>query len=163
MRKLAFLAAFLLAAPAAAQQEPAGATDVAEALTACQAITTPTWLELSALRAAGWDYPTKRGSGRSSQVVKGLYAKPGNHALIVIGKEELEKKSCVVNALLNSTADYGTLLQGLSAIIGMPDSQDGYSYVWTIADKQIRVDPAGDRNRPLARFEVTAIAPDGAE
>ena len=163
MRKLLVLAALTLAAPVSAQKKPAGATDVAEALAACQAITTQTWLELKDLREAGWEYPVKRGNGRQSQVVKGLYTKKGNDALIVIGKEELDKKSCVVNALLADTASYSSLLQELSGLVGMPNRQEGYTYFWTIADKEIRVDPAGDANRPIARFEVTAIPQESAE
>ena len=144
----------LLAAPAAAQQKPASAEDVAAAIDACAKISTPTWLHLKQLPSHGWDYAERRGNGRSKQVVKGVYESKGNNAIIVIGKEELEAKNCVVNARLYDTSSYSTLLQDLSGIIGMPTRQDGFTYFWTMSDHTVRVDPAGERDRPLARFEL---------
>ena len=68
-----------------------------------------------------------------------------------------------MQAYLESTGDYGTLLQAVSQEIGMPERQDGYSYFWNDADKAVRVDPAGDAKRPFARFEITSLPQESAE
>jgi hypothetical protein len=156
------IAGLALAAPAAGQTKPANAAQIVEALEACQAITSPRWIELDALRGLGWDGAQRR-SGRSSTVMRGVYEKPDNNAYIIVGKDELREKSCIVNALLASTSDYMPTAQAVSGIIGMPARAEGFTYYWTIGDKQIRLDPAGERSAPTARFAVTAIPQESAE
>lgn len=162
MRKLFFLPALLLAAPAAAQQEAATAPHVAEAIAACQAITGTDDVRYDNLPPMEWDNAKRRGA-RSQRVFKGLYQKEGNNTLIVVANEQLEAKTCVVQAFLPDTASYVPLLQEVSQSIGMPEQQDGYSYFWTIAGHTVRVDPAGDAKRPFARFEISAIPQESAE
>lgn len=96
-------------------------------------------------------------------VVRGVYEKAGNNTYIIVGKDELKEKSCVVSARLNATSDYMPIAQGVSQIIGMPSRAEGFTYYWTIGDKQIRLDPAGDRTAPTARFAVTAIAQESTQ
>ena len=153
----------LLAAPVAAQEKPASVAEVVDAIDACKAITTPTWLELKALPSHGWKEYRKSG-GRRAQVVRGAYEKADNEALIIISKEELEAKACVVFARLESTGDYGSTAQAVSEIVGMPTRAEGPTYFWSLGDgKTMRVDPAGDRTKPIARFEITATAQESAE
>ena len=97
------------------------------------------------------------------RVIKGVYEKDDNTALIVIGTEQLDSKSCVVQAFLAETGSYGSLLQEVSALVGMPQQQDGYTYHWEMDAHRLRVDPAGDAKRPIARFEITAIPQESAE
>ncbi len=165
MHRLAALTATaaLLSAPAAAQEAPADSAQIAAAIEACSAITSPTWIELKQLPDHGWEPVKKRGGGRSAMVVRGAYEKRGNEALIIIGKDELKAKSCVVFARLQATGDYGPTAQGVSQLIGMPLRADGPTYFWVLGDKNIRLDPAGDRDKPIARFEITAIPQESAE
>ena len=69
MRKLFFLPALLLAAPAAAQQEAATAPHVAEAIAACQAITETDDVRYDNLPPMEWDNAKRRGA-RSQRVFK---------------------------------------------------------------------------------------------
>ena len=57
----------------------------------------------------------------------------------------------------------GTFLQEVSGIVGMPSGQEGYTYHWQMDSHRLRVDPAGDKKRPIARFEITAIPQESAE
>lgn len=156
------LLAIACASPALAQTKPADATQIVDAIEACKAITSPRWLDLAALPARGWD-SAKRRSGRSEQVFRGVYEKKDNEAYILIGRDELKEKVCVVSARLSSTGDYGHTAQAVSAIIGMPDRAEGFTYYWTIGDKQIRLDPAGEKSAPTARFAITAIPQESAQ
>ena len=162
MKRFILPALALLAAPVAAQERATSATDTAEAISACNAITESGWLHLKQLPSSGWDHAKRRGA-RSMRVIKGVYEKDGNTALIVIGTEQLDAKSCVVQAFLADTGSYGSLLQDVSALVGMPQEQDGYTYRWQMDAHRMRVDPAGDAERPIARFEITAIPQESAE
>ncbi|MEZ5682092.1 MAG: hypothetical protein R3E14_12455 [Erythrobacter sp.] len=162
MRKILALAV-CLAAPVAAQDKPADAAQVVEAIEACKTITSPTWIELKQLPSLGWHPLEKRGGGRSTMKVRGIYEKPHNEALIILGKDELKAKSCAIFARLDKTSDYGPLAQSVSQIIGMPNRAEGPTYFWTLGDKALRLDPTGDRKKPIARFEITAIPQESAE
>lgn len=164
MKKLFFAVPLaLLAAPVAAQERPASAAEIVDAIEACKAITSPTWLELKALPSLGWKEYRKSG-GRRAQVVRGAYEKTGNEALIIISKDDLKAKACTVFARLESTADYGATAQAVSQIVGMPTHAEGPTYFWTLDDgKVMRVDPTGDSDKPIARFEITAPAQESAE
>ena len=164
MRKIAFLAPLaLLATPTAAQENPASAAQIVDAIEACKAITSADWLELKALPSHGWKEYRKSG-GRRAQVVRGAYEKAGNEALIIIGKDDLKAKACTVFARLESTSDYGPTAQAVSQLVGMPTHAEGSTYFWTLDDgKSMRVDPTGDRDKPIARFEITAPAQESAE
>jgi hypothetical protein len=163
MRKLVFLAPLALAAASAsAQDKPATAAQIVDAIEACKAITSPTWLELKALPAQGWN-PYRKSGGRRAQVVSGAYEKRGNEALIIISREDLQAKKCAVYARLESTAQYGPTAQGVSQLVGMPDRAEGPTYFWTLGDKTMRLDPTGDRDKPIARFEISAIPQESAE
>ena len=162
LRFLPFLA-LAAAAPAAAQDKPATAFQIVDAIEACKQITTPTWLDLDSLSDHGWK-PYRKAAGRRAQVVRGAYEKVGNEALIIISKEELKAKACVVFAKLDNTSDYGPTAQGVSQIVGMPVRAEGPTYFWLLGDgMNMRVDPAGDRDKPIARFEITATAQESAE
>ena len=163
MRKLVLASLAFLAAPAAAQDRPATPAQIADAIDACETITSPNWLELKQLPSLGWDTVEKRGGRRGAMKVRGAYEKQGNEALIIISREELKEKACVVFARLDSTADYGPTAQGVSEIIGMPVRADGPTYFWIQGDKELRLDPAGDRSKPIARFQITAIPQESAE
>ncbi|MEX0342497.1 MAG: hypothetical protein AB3N06_07915 [Erythrobacter sp.] len=152
----------LIAAPAAAQDSPATSEQIADAIEACKTITSPTWLELKQLPSLGWKQYQKR-AGRKAMKVRGVYEKQDNEALIIVSKEDLKAKACVVFAKLDDTADYGPTAQGVSQIIGMPVRAEGPTYFWIMDDKEMRLDPAGDRDKPIARFEITAIPQESAE
>ena len=161
LRLLPFLA--LAAVPAAAQDKPASAAEIADAINACKAVTSPTWIELDDLRGHGWK-PYRKAAGRRAQVITGAYEKVGNEALIIITKEDLKAKACTVFARLDNTSDYGPTAQGVSEFVGMPNRADGPTYFWALGDgKVMRVDPTGDRDKPIARFEITAIPQKSAE
>ena len=162
LRLLPFLA-LAAAVPAAAQDKPATSFQIVDAIEACKQITTPTWLHLDNLKDHGWR-PYRKAAGRRAQVVRGAYEKQGNEALIIISKEELKAKACVVFARLDSTADYGPTAQGVSQIVGMPIRAEGPTYFWSLGDgMEMRVDPTGEREKPIARFEITATAQESAE
>ncbi|QYJ06421.1 hypothetical protein [Qipengyuania flava] len=163
MRRYLLPALALMAAPAAAQDKPATPAQIADAIDACAAITSPTWLELKQLPSHGWKPFEKRGGRRGAMKVRGAYEKVGNEALIIISKEELKQKACVVFAKLDNTADYGPTAQGVSEFVGMPVRAEGPTYFWIMDDKEMRLDPAGDRDKPIARFEITAIPQESAE
>jgi len=95
--------------------------------------------------------------------MRGVYEKPGNNAYIIVSKDELRDKSCIVSAMLASTTDYMPTAQAVSEIIGTPGHAEGFTFYWTIGNKQIRLDPAGERSAPTARFAVTAIPQESAE
>lgn len=158
----AFMALTITSTPAAAQQTPADAAQIVEAIEACRAITSPKWIELKALPALGWDNAERRAS-RGRQIMRGIYEKAGNNAYVIVGKDELDSKSCVVTARLASGAEYGPTAQGVAELIGMPERAEGHTYFWTLGDKRIRLDPAGERDAPLARFEITAIPTESAK
>lgn len=162
MRRLLLTALAFLAAPAAAQERPATPAQIADAIDACETITSPTWLELKQLPSLGWN-PYKKRGGRSMMQVRGAYEKRDNEALIIISKESLKAKACVVYARLDDTADYGPTAQGVSQYVGMPVRAEGPTYFWIMDDKEMRLDPAGDRDKPIARFEITAIPQESAE
>lgn len=162
MRKLILLPVLAFAAPALAQDVPGQAGEVANAIAACKAITEVDRIHPDRLPAAGWELARRRGA-RSGVVVHGVYEAESDRVRIVVATEQERDKSCVVQAYLESTGEYGTLLQAVSQEIGMPERQDGYSYFWNDADKAVRVDPAGDAKRPFARFEITSLPQESAE
>lgn len=162
MKRILLPALALLAAPAAAQDKPATSEQIADAIEACKTITSPSWIELKQLPSLGWR-PYEKTGGRRVMKVMGAYEKRDNEALIIVSKDELKSKSCVVSAKLDSTADYGPTAQGVSQIVGMPVRADGPTYFWIMGDKEMRLDPAGDRDKPIARFEITAIPQESAE
>ena len=162
LRLLPFLA-LAAAAPAAAQDKPASAAEIVDAIDACKAITSPTWIELDDLSKHGWK-PYRKPAGRRAQVVRGAYEKQGNEALIIISKAELREKACVIFARLDSTADYGPTAQSVSQFVGMPTHADGPTYFWSLGDgMKMRIDPTGDKDKPIARFEIKATAQESAE
>lgn len=163
MRKFVLPLIALLAAPVSAQERPATPENIAEAIEACSAVTSPSWIHLKQLPDHGWKQVEKRGSNRRVMKVRGAYEKYGNEALIIVSKDELKSKSCVVYAKLDTTADYGPTAQSVSGIIGMPVKAEGPTYFWIYGDKNLRLDPAGDRDKPIARFEISAIAQESAE
>ncbi len=162
MKRLSICVAALLASPVVAQDGATEPADAADAISACTSITESDWLHLKRLPSVGWDAAKRRGA-RSMRVIKGVYEKENNSALIVIGTEQLDTKSCVVQAFLSDTGNYGTFLQEVSGIVGMPSGQEGYTYHWQMDSHRLRVDPAGDKKRPIARFEITAIPQESAE
>lgn len=166
MNKVAFALiggiAALAAAPALAQDEHPTAQNVAESVAACQLITDADWLHLDRLDSLGYEQAKKRAGGRrSAQRIRGLYQKRGNPTTIIIMREELDEKNCVVSASLPDTAAYGALAQELSGIIGMPVGQEGYGYVWQLDDHRLTVQPEGEQDTPFARFTLTATGDDG--
>ena len=152
------VAAMALAAfPASAQMKPAGHDDVVAAIEACEAIVTPTWIELDSLPDMGWHVAKKRGERRRTQVLRGIYEKRGNEAYVVVGADELKDKSCVVLARLDSTEDYIPLVQQLATSQGMPSRQDGPSYFWDGADQSMSVEPSGERSAPNMKITIKAL------
>ena len=159
MKKLALLAGLpvaALASSAAAQMKPATATDVVAAIEVCKAVTTPDWIHLDRLETQGWNTAEIRGERRRMRKVRGIYERPGNRAFVVITREELRNKQCVVQARLKDTASYTTLLQQVSQSVGMPNGQDGFAYTWDLGDFTMRVEPTGERSAPNARFTLKA-------
>lgn len=166
MNKFAFASlagvAALIAAPGAAQEnEHPNAQQVAEAIAACQLITEHDWIHLDRLDSVRFYAVERRGSGRKKARVRGLYQKRGNPSYIILSREELSDKRCVVSASLPDTGAYGRLAQEVSGIIGMPTGQDGFAYLWELDDQRLRVEPEGDQDEPFARFTLTATAEDG--
>ena len=164
MKKIAFLAALpivAIAAPAAAQMKPAGAADVVAAIEVCKSVTTPDWIHLDRLESQNWHTAEIRGERRRTRKVRGIYETPGNRAFVVITREELRNKECVVQARLKDTASYPALLQEVSQSVGMPNGQDGFAYTWDLGDFTMRVEPTGERSAPNARFTLKAKG-DGA-
>ncbi|WP_144095577.1 hypothetical protein [Croceicoccus sediminis] len=151
----ASLSALAFAGPAAAQSKPATPEQVAEAIDVCAAITSSTWIELDDLRGHGWRNVRKSGGNRQ-MVVRGAYEKSGNEAYIVVTKENLRDKTCMVMTKLDTTADYNPLARDVSAVIGMPVSQDGFIYTWLRSEKTVEMNPSGDRSSPKALFVVSA-------
>lgn len=145
-----------LAAPLGAQERPAAPGQIADALSACKAITSPTWIDLKKLPALGWS-PYTKAAGRKQMKIGGAYEKTGNPAILVIGHDELKTKSCVVLARLESGAAYGVTAQGVAGIIGMPTRQSDFTYVWERDGQTITLDPSGDKSAPKARFAINAI------
>lgn len=156
MRHPVAIVALLAATPAFAQSEVATPQQASEAIAVCKSIATPSWIELKRLKDFGWAQVSKP-QGRGRVVVRGAYAHATNPALIVIGRDELSAKSCVVSALLASGAEYGAMAQGVSAQLGMPTSQNAYTYIWERDGFRVQIDPAGERDAPRARFEIRAI------
>lgn len=155
------IAALALAAPAAAQDEHPSAQQVAEAIAACQFITDADWIHLDRLDSLGFYAVERRAGGRTKARVRGLYQKAGSPAYLILTKDELSDKRCVVSAALPDTAAYNRMAQEVSGIIGMPSGQDGYAYVWELDDKRLRVEPEGEQDAPFARFTLTALPSDG--
>lgn len=153
---LAALVASALASPVAAQEKAANAGQIVEAVNACKAITSPTWIDLKKLPSLGWQ-PYTKSAGRKQMKVGGAYTKKGNEALLVIGSDELETKSCVVLARLGAGGEYGATAQGVSQIIGMPSAQQDFTYIWDRDGQRITLDPSGERDAPKARFAVIAV------
>jgi len=90
--------------------------------------------------------------------VIGAHQKAGNPVLVVVADEQVDDKTCLVRVKLAETASYAPTLQALSEVIGMPHAADGFTYFWTLGDShEMRVDPAGDADEPVARFEISAI------
>ena len=145
-----------LASPLAAQEKPASPAQIAEAVSACREITSPTWIDLKELPSLGWS-PYTKASGRNQMKIGGAYEKAGNQAILVIGHEELKAKTCVVLAKLESGAAYGATAQGVAGIIGMPTRQSDYTYIWEREGQHITLDPSGDKSAPKARFAINAI------
>ncbi len=141
------------AGTAAAQDRPATAEQVVEAIDACAAITTPTWIELKDLKGMGWE--TLRKSNGREQLVRGVYERKGNEAYIVVTRENLREKQCMVMTLLADTASYNALAQEASQTIGMPDRQEGYSYTWMRAGHEVTVNPSGNAKKPKAIFVIS--------
>ncbi|WP_265564308.1 hypothetical protein [Sphingomicrobium arenosum] len=166
MMKVAFgsmaaLAAMAVASPAMAADEHPTAQQVAESIAACQLITDTDWIHLDRLASLGYDQARRRAGGRRSGAsVTGLYQKRGNPSSIITMRDQLKEKSCVVSASLPDTAAYGVLAQELSAIIGMPVGQEGYSYVWQLDDHRLVVQPEGEQDAPFARFTMTKTGED---
>ncbi len=151
----ASLSALAFAGSAAAQSKPASPEQVTEAVDVCAAITSPTWIELDELKSYGWKNVRKSGGNRQ-MVVRGAYENIGNEAYIVITKENLRDKTCIVMTKLETTADYNTLARDVSAVIGMPVTQDGFVYTWLRSEKTVEMNPSGDRSSPKALFVVSA-------
>ncbi|MEL7729311.1 hypothetical protein AAG612_07230 [Citromicrobium bathyomarinum] len=147
----------LAAAPAAAaEDEVATPAQIAEAIDACEAVTSTDKVEFRRLESLGFPTAEKRGANRGRNKVIGAHQKPGNPVLVVIADEQVENKTCLVRVKLAQTTDYAPTLQGLSEIIGMPVRAEANSYFWTLEGHEMRVDPAGDAKEPVARFEISA-------
>ena len=163
MPKFAYSIAFagicgaLLAAPAGAQMKPAGHDDIASAINACRAISSPTWIDLDALPGMGWRAAEKRGQRRTAEKIRGIYQMRGNAAYLVIGHDQLEEKSCSILARLESTAAYTPLVQQLASSQGMPTRQDGPTYFWETPDYSMVVEPSGERNAPNMQITIKAL------
>ncbi|MXP09848.1 hypothetical protein [Pseudoblastomonas halimionae] len=145
------------AAPVSAQIVPASAADVWDGVQSCEAITETDRVQTTRLSAAGWSEAKRRSGERGTRKLAGIYEKDGNDALIVIGREELEGKRCVVLARLESTSAYGELVKGVAELAGMPDRQEEYAYIWDRPGFTLRVEPSGKQSEPNALFTVTAI------
>ena len=149
--------ALLAAAPAAAQTDATPA-QIAEGIEACRAITGTDKVEFRKLESLGFPTAEKRGNNRGRNKVIGAHQKAGNPVLVVVADEQVEDKTCLVRVKLAETASYAPTLQALSEVIGMPHAADGFTYFWTLDDShEMRVDPAGDADEPVARFEISAI------
>ena len=159
MRKLAVATALVAIAtsPAlAATDDAATPAQIAEAIDACEAVTSTDKVEFRRLEGLGFPTAEKRGANRGRNKVIGAHQKPGNPVLVVIADEQVENKTCLVRVKLAQTTDYAPTLQGLSQIIGMPVRAEANSYFWTLEGHEMRVDPAGDAKEPVARFEISA-------
>ena len=121
MRKLILLPVLAFAAPALAQDVPGQAGEVANAIAACKAITEVDRIHPDRPPAAGGNWPGA--APQSGVVVHGVYEAASDRVRIVVATEQERDKSCVVQAYLESTGDYGTLLQAVSQEIGMPESR----------------------------------------
>ena len=141
---------------AAAEDEVATPAQIAEAIDACEAVTSTDKVEFRRLEGLGFPTAEKRGANRGRNKVIGAHQKPGNPVLVVIADEQVENKTCLVRVKLAETSAYAQTLQGLSEIIGMPVRAEANSYFWTLEGHEMRVDPAGDAKEPVARFEISA-------
>ncbi len=158
MRAVTFaaVAALTCSFPLAAQEKPASAAQIAQAVDACKAITGSKWIDLKKLPSLGWT-PFTKSTGRKQMTIGGAYVKRGNEALLVVGHDELKEKTCVVLVRLQSGGSYGATAQAVSEIIGMPTGQQDFTYIWEQGGQRISLDPSGDKSAPKARFAVTAI------
>ena len=154
---LATLAA-LAATPAAAQTEPGTPAQIAEAIQACRAVTSTKETDFRRLESLGWPTAERRGGNRSRNKVIGAHQADGNPVLVIVADEEKRNKSCVVRARLSDSGAYAATLQGLSEVIGMPNRAEENTYFWTLEGHELRVDPTGSRDEPVARFEISAIS-----
>lgn len=160
MKRIALLSALPLlafASPAAAQMKPAGAPDILEAIEMCKSISTPVWMHRDRLEDSDWHTAEVRGERRRTRKVPGIYEKLGNRAYVVLTREELRNRECVVQARLEETSAYMPLLQEISQTTGMPTGQDGYGYTWELDDYNMRVEPTGERSAPSVRFVISTI------
>lgn len=155
MRRTALGLAALLASPAIAQSAPATPTQIAEGIEACRAITGADKVDFRRLESLGWPTAEKRAANRGKNKVIGAHQAPGNPVLVIVADEEVRNKTCVVRAMLPDSSAYASTLQGLSEIIGMPTAADGNSYIWSLDGHELRVDPAGSRDEPIARFQIS--------
>ncbi|WP_120715945.1 hypothetical protein [Tsuneonella amylolytica] len=155
----AAVAALSVAAPAAAQEKPATTAQIVEAINACKAIVSSTWVDLKKLPSMGWE-PYRKSTGSRQMKVGGAYEKRGNEALLVVGHDELKDKSCVVLARLGGGGAYGATAQGVSEVIGMPMGQQDFTYTWDQGAQRVTLDPSGDKAAPKARFAVIAVKGD---
>ncbi|MCA0977346.1 hypothetical protein LCM19_03105 [Qipengyuania flava] len=145
-----------LTAPAVAQTEPATSAQIVEGIEACRAITSPDKVEFRQLESLGWPTAERRGGNRTRNKVIGAHQKPGNPALVVVADDQVETKTCVVRARLADSSSYGPTLQALSEIIGMLVRAEESSYFWDLDGYELRVDPTGSRDEPVARFQISA-------
>ena len=156
MRALVAIVALLAAAPAAAQTSPATAAQIAEGIAACRAVTTVEKVDYRPLDGMSWPNITKR-NGRSQSKIAGIRQKEGNPVLMVVTDDEVRAKICVVRARLAQSGDYSSTLQALSDIIGMPSKAEGFAYFWTLDGHEVKVEPAGSRDEPIAHFVISGL------